>query len=65
VPKAVKVAWLDEPEEKNYLAAASFLSMVLSPGSLAVAVSALRDAPMGDWTREAHPASRPATATAR
>jgi hypothetical protein len=48
------VRWLDEPEEKDYLAAHSFLSMVLGPSVLgpsvlAETIAGLRVAPLGRW----------------
>ena len=45
-----RIRWLDEPEEKDYLAAHSFLSMVLAPSSLSETIAALRTAPLGHWT---------------
>lgn len=42
MPRAPRIRWLDEPEEKDYLAAHSFLSMVIAPSSLAETVAALR-----------------------
>jgi hypothetical protein len=44
-----RIRWLDEPEEKDYLAAHSFLSMVLAPASLSATIAALRSAPLGHW----------------
>jgi hypothetical protein len=44
-----KIHWLEEPEEKDYLAAHSFLSMVLAPSSLEQTIAALRVAPLGHW----------------
>jgi AAA+ ATPase superfamily predicted ATPase len=44
-----KIRWLDEPEEKDYLAAESFLSMVVAPSSLARIIASLRTAPRGHW----------------
>ena len=44
-----RIRWLEEPEEKDYLAADSFLSMVLEPSSLSETVAALRAAPLGHW----------------
>jgi hypothetical protein len=46
---APKISWLEEPEEKDYLAAHSFLSMVLAPSQLAETIAALRAAPLGHW----------------
>jgi hypothetical protein len=44
------IRWLDEPEEKDYQAAQSFLSMVLAPSSLSEVIAALHAAPHGRWT---------------
>ncbi len=49
MPSAARIRWLDEPEEKDYLAADSFLSMVLPPSSLSDTIAALRSAPLGHW----------------
>jgi hypothetical protein len=49
VPSAPRILWLDEPEEKDYLAAHSFLSMVLAPSLLSETIAALRTAPLGHW----------------
>jgi hypothetical protein len=46
---APKISWLEEPEEKDYLAAHSFLSMVLAPSQLSETIAALRAAPLGHW----------------
>jgi len=43
------IQWLDEPEEKDYAAAASFLSMIVAPASLSAVVEGLRGAPDGHW----------------
>jgi hypothetical protein len=43
------IRWLDEPEEKDYQAAESFLSMVLAPSSLSEVIAALHAAPHGRW----------------
>ncbi len=37
------------PEEKDYLAAHSFLSMVLAPSTLSQTIAALSTAPLGHW----------------
>jgi hypothetical protein len=47
--KPPSIKWLSEPEEKDYLAAHSFLSMVLAPGALEETIAALRTAPLGHW----------------
>jgi hypothetical protein len=44
-----RIRWLDEPEEKDYRAAQSFLSMVLAPSSLSEVIAALHAAPHGRW----------------
>jgi ABC-type glycerol-3-phosphate transport system substrate-binding protein len=49
MPSTPKIRWLDEPEEKDYLAAESFLSMVLAPASLSEVVASLHTAPTGHW----------------
>ena len=41
--------WLSEPEEKDYAAAHSYLSLLLAPDSLREAVARLRKAPEGAW----------------
>ena len=45
----MSIRWLDEPEEKDYQAAQSFLSMVLAPASLPEVIAALHAAPLGRW----------------
>ena len=47
--KTLSIKWLAEPEEKDYLAAHSFLSMVIAPGALEDTIAALRTAPIGHW----------------
>jgi hypothetical protein len=49
VPSTPRIRWLEEPEEKDYLAAHSFLSMVIAPSSLSETIAALRTAPLGHW----------------
>jgi hypothetical protein len=49
MPNTPKIRWLDEPEEKDYLAAESFLSMVLSPALLSEVLASLHTAPAGHW----------------
>lgn len=49
MPGTRKIRWLEDPEEKDYLAAHSFLGMVLAPAALGETVAALRNAPMGHW----------------
>jgi hypothetical protein len=41
--------WLSEPEEKDYAAAHSYLSLLLAADLLAEAVALLREAPEGQW----------------
>jgi hypothetical protein len=41
--------WLSEPEEKDYAAAHSYLSLLLAPDRLREAVTLLRQAPEGVW----------------
>jgi hypothetical protein len=43
------IRWLDEPEEKDYRAAESFLSMVVAPPALAAVLPGLRTAAIGRW----------------
>ena len=47
--KVLAIRWLDEPEEKDYLAAHSFLSMVLGPSLLTETIAGLRGAPLDHW----------------
>ena len=47
--KTRSVRWLDDPEEKDSLAAHSYLSMVVSPGRLEGIIERLRKAPEGHW----------------
>ena len=49
MPSTSRIRWLEEPEEKDYLAADSFLSMVLAPSALSETIAALRTAPLGHW----------------
>lgn len=41
--------WLKQPEEKDYAAARSYLSLLLAPDLLSEAVALLRKAPEGEW----------------
>jgi hypothetical protein len=41
--------WLSEPEEKDYAAADSYLSLLLAPDRLHEGVALLRKAPDGAW----------------
>src|ERR1700680_2123533 len=47
--KARSIKWLEDPEPKDYLAARSFLSMVIEPEQLDATVAALHSAPEGSW----------------
>ena len=44
-----KIRWLDEPQDKDYAAAESFLSMLVAPAGLRKVIGALRVAPNGNW----------------
>jgi len=46
---AKKPKWLSEPEDKDYAAAESYLSLLLAPDHLREAVALLRKAPEGEW----------------
>ena len=46
---AKKPTWLDQPEEKDYAAARSYLSLLLAPDEVSKAVALLRKAPEGAW----------------
>lgn len=45
----MKVKWLDEPEEKDYAAARSYLSLLVPGGDLDRLVAALEKAQTGQW----------------
>lgn len=47
--EAKRIRWLAAPEEKDYLAARSFLSMVIAPQRLEQTIAELHDAPEGRW----------------
>lgn len=47
--KPLKVKWLDEPEEKDYAAAHSYLSLLVPGGDLDRLIEALKKAPTGRW----------------
>jgi hypothetical protein len=47
--KPQPIKWLSMPEEKDFLAAHSFLSMLVEPDRLDGVVDALRGAPEGNW----------------
>jgi hypothetical protein len=42
----VSMSWLPEPQEHDYAAAASYLTLVYDAGQIAAAVARLRDAPI-------------------
>jgi hypothetical protein len=44
-----KVRWLDDPEEKDYAAARSYLSLLIAPEDLDGLIERLRAAPSGTW----------------
>jgi len=44
-----RVRWLDEPEDKDYAAARSYLSLLIAPGDLDGIVGRLRVAALGEW----------------
>ena len=46
---ARKVRWLEEPEEKDYAAARSYLSLLVAPEALDGLIDRLREAPAGSW----------------
>jgi hypothetical protein len=47
--KVKTISWLDDPEQKDYQAARSFLSMVIAPEELDETIAALHNAPQGHW----------------
>ncbi len=47
--KPLKVKWLDEPEEKDYSAARSYLSLLVPGGDLDRLIEQLKKAPPGRW----------------
>jgi hypothetical protein len=47
--KPRSIRWRELPEEKDFLAAHSFLSMLVDPSQLDATVEALRASPEGDW----------------
>jgi hypothetical protein len=49
MPARPAVKWLNEPELKDYIAAESFLSMLIAPPAPAGVVRRLRGAPEGRW----------------
>ena len=46
-PKSIK--WLDDPEQKDYLAVRSFLGMIIEPRGLEATIGALHHAPEDHW----------------
>jgi len=44
-----KVKWLDEPEDKDYSAAQSYLSLLVPGGDLDRLIEELKKAPTGRW----------------
>lgn len=44
-----KVSWLAHPEDKDYVAAASYLSLLVAPDRLAPLIDQLRSAPQSRW----------------
>jgi hypothetical protein len=49
MPSGASIRWLDAPADKDYAAAASFLSMLVAPAPLAGVIADLRRAPAGIW----------------
>lgn len=49
MPSGRSIRWLDEPAEKDYTAAESFLSMLVAPSRPAAVIADLRQAPAGRW----------------
>jgi hypothetical protein len=49
VADARKVRWLNDPEEKDYAAARSYLSLLIAPEDLDGVIVRLRAAPSGTW----------------
>ncbi len=45
----LKMRWLDEPEEKDYAAAQSYLSLLVPPSGLEPLIGRLRNAATGRW----------------
>jgi hypothetical protein len=44
-----QVHWLDEPEEKDYAGARSYLSLLVAAADLDGLIERLRGAPLGEW----------------
>jgi hypothetical protein len=49
VADGLKVRWLEEPEDKDYEAAQSYLSLLVAPGDLEPLIERMRSAPSGHW----------------
>ncbi len=49
MPDAPQIRWLDQPEDKDYTAARSFLSMLVASAVLPDVIRRLRLAPIGHW----------------
>jgi hypothetical protein len=49
VADTLKVRWLEEPEDKDYAAARSYLSLLVAPGDLDGLIERLRTAPRASW----------------
>jgi hypothetical protein len=49
VVDTLKVKWLDEPQEKDYAAAQSYLSLLVPDAELQSLIERLRSAPIGRW----------------
>ncbi len=47
--KTPRIRWLDEPKDKDYVAAESFLGLLVAPTALAKAIGRLHTAPSGHW----------------
>ncbi|GAC1323998.1 MAG: hypothetical protein NVSMB25_21040 [Thermoleophilaceae bacterium] len=43
------IRWIRDPEEKDYAAAQSFLSLLVAPDALSDLIARLRTAPVGAW----------------
>jgi hypothetical protein len=49
VADALKARWLDEPQDKDYTAAHSYLSLLVPAAELDSLIARLREAPAGRW----------------
>jgi hypothetical protein len=49
VADPTKVKWLDQPEDKDYAAAQSYLSLLVAASDLDPLITRLRSAPVGRW----------------